>query len=111
MKKRMQKNFTKLMAATVAAVLLLSGCGGGLEKKIIGSWVWERYDSRTLDIYDNGSAKVERETYHWTLSDTTLTLTPDDHLNNNTEIYSVELKDDQLILSTDINTFVFNRAD
>lgn len=110
MKKKLWKNITKLMITAAITMLLFTGCGG-TEKKIIGTWAWEKYADRTIEIFDNGSAKLEHNTYQWTLSDTTITFTPDDKLSNNTEIYTIALDGDQMTLSTDKNTFVFNRVE
>lgn len=109
MNKKLSKNITKLMITAILTILLLTGCGG-IEKKIIGTWEWEKYADRTIEIFDNGSAKLEGNIYQWTLSDTTITFTPDDKLFHNTEIYAIELDGDQMTLSTDVNTFVFNRV-
>jgi len=113
MKKKLWKNLTKLMIAATVSVFMLTGCGGA-EKKIVGTWIYDGDDS-TIEFFDNGSARVKNYssdpgvTYQWSLSEDTITLTPDDSLFNNTEIYTVEISDDVLTLTDNGTSIELNR--
>lgn len=86
----------------VAAVIFFVKSSKGT---VVGTWAYTTDPDQTLTIYKNGSAQARGgsenlNTWKWTYEDDTLTLYPDDSLNNNTIIYTVVLDGDTMSCTT-----------
>lgn len=76
--KRIRKSVFFALFAFIAAVMLC-GCDGGLESKLVGSWGWSESSPKiAFTLYSDGTAKISNSygTGRWNVvNDNTLKLT------------------------------------
>lgn len=57
----MNKQKLALLLSCTLLLLILTACGGGMEKKLVGTWYREGKNVPAFELYDDGTCKIENE--------------------------------------------------
>lgn len=62
-----KKLYLMVVGCMLVLSLILTACGGGLEKKLMGSWYLESDSKPQFTLYDDGTCEIAGEygTGHW----------------------------------------------